>query len=222
MLALTFAAPPDRPLRVMCIGAHADDIEIGCAGTLLALAKRPGSIDIIWVVVSAGLASRRAEAHASAAALLPKVHRLTMIDGEFVDSQFPAQYVELKNFFERLKQHEAPDVIFTHHGHDRHQDHRVTHEMTWTTFRDHTILEYEVAKFDGDLGQPNVFVTLSEDEVAAKKAHLMGHFASQRSKDWFTADTFHGLMRLRGVECRSPSGFAEGFHARKLPLKVSL
>ena len=138
--------------------------------------------------------------------------------GEFRDGFLPAQYAEVKEFFERLKTSADPDVILTHHLQDRHQDHRLAAELTWNTWRDHLILEYEIPKFEGDLGQPNVYVPVSARVAHRKVAHLKRHFASQRGRSWFREENFLALMRVRGVECRSRSGFAEAFHAQKMVL----
>jgi LmbE family N-acetylglucosaminyl deacetylase len=219
MQSLLLPSVEGRPTRVMCIGAHADDIEIGCAGTLLQLSRRTVSLRVTWVVLSGG-PQRLAEAHESARSLLGDSTMITWVDGSFTDGRFPAEYSELKAFFEQLKEYPDPDLILTHRQEDRHQDHRLAGELTWSTFRDHLIWEYEVPKFDGDLGQPNLFVALDTASVQHKERHLMAHFASQRSKDWFTADTFRSLMRLRGLECRAPSGFAEGFYGRKTRVRL--
>lgn len=204
----------EGPLRVLAIGSHADDIEIGCGGTLLRLAdERP--LDVHWVVLSAN-EERAAEARAAAAAFLAGAASSSVAVESFRDAFF--RYGgEVKEYFEGLKSVE-PDVILTHHGSDLHQDHRLVAELTWNTFRDHVILEYEVPKYDGDLGAPNVFVPV-EQELAERKARLLVEsFPSQRSKAWFTEDLFLSLMRLRGMECASPSGFAEAFYGRKVVL----
>jgi LmbE family N-acetylglucosaminyl deacetylase len=120
-------------------------------------------------------------------------------------------------FEEELKQI-SPDLIFTHNGKDAHQDHRLISELTWNTFRDHLILEYEIPKYDGDLGQPSVFVPLKAEVSQTKVRYIMDAFQSQRNKRWFEESTFLSLMRLRGMECNAPSGYAEGFYCRKLLL----
>jgi LmbE family N-acetylglucosaminyl deacetylase len=207
----------DEPNTVLCIGAHCDDIEIGCAGTLLGWASRCPSARFVWVVFS-GDEERIAETRAAAVALLGPAARLEIRSHEFRDGYFPSQYAEIKEAFHALRSQVEPTLVLTHHEHDRHQDHRLLAELTWQTFRDHMILEYEVPKYDGDLGSPNVFVPLSAELARRKAELLMASFASQAGKSWFTADTFMGLMRLRGIECRSSSGFAEAFFARKLIL----
>ena len=202
----------DAPrLRVLAIGSHADDIEIGCGGTVLDLAGSVQELELRWVVLS-GDGERAEEARASAAAYGAEVE----IKG-FRDAFF--RYGgEVKEYFEELKGRFEPDLVLTHHDGDRHQDHRLVAELTWNTFRDHLILEYEIPKYDGDLGTPNVFLPL-EEEVARRKVELLlESFPSQRQKRWFTEDLFLGLMRLRGMECNAPSGFAEAFYARKLSL----
>jgi len=198
------------PLKVLAIGAHADDIEIGCGGTLLRLAQA-AELDLRWVVLSAGN-ERAEEARASAAAFGAEVEVESFRDAFFRYGG------EVKDFFEELKSRVQPDLVLTHHDADRHQDHRLVAELTWNTFRDHLILEYEIPKYDGDLGTPNVFFLLEEDVARRKVELLLESFPSQREKRWFTADLFMGLMRIRGMESNSPSGLAEGFYVRKLSL----
>lgn len=205
---------PKRRLKVLCLGAHSDDIEIGCAGTLLRLQDDGYRLDVTWVVASAD-ARRVAEATASARALLRVADRVVPVFGELTDSHFPAEFARAKALFRTLRAQFEPDLVFTHRLEDRHQDHRSVAELTWQTWRDHLILEYEIPKYEGDLGQPNFFVPLTRTLAQRKSRHLMRHFASQRTKDWFSEETFVGLMRLRGLECRSPSGLAEAFHLRK-------
>jgi LmbE family N-acetylglucosaminyl deacetylase len=216
---LSLAAQLERPgpLRLLCIGAHSDDLEIGCSGTVLSWLESPRELHVTWVVLAAD-GERAQEARRSAAALLRRAASAHVILGEFKDGFLPAQYETAKTFFETLKGRPTPDVILTHRLEDRHQDHRLASELTWNTWRDHLILEYEIPKYEGDLGQPNVFVPLRTATAKRKVAHLERHFGSQRSKDWFASDNFLALARLRGLECRAPSGFAEGFHARKLLL----
>lgn len=218
MLKVTLESRPRVAFRVLCIGAHSDDLEIGCAGTVLTwLGARP-AVDVTWVVLSAG-GERGDEARRSAKRLLKGAVNSRVILGDFRDGFLPAQYVEAKEFFETLKSSADPDVILTHHLQDRHQDHRFAAELTWNTWRDHLILEYEIPKFEGDLGQPNAYVPVSARVARRKVAHLGRHFASQRGRSWFREETFLALMRVRGVECRSSSGFAEAFHARKMVLQ---
>ena len=202
---------------VLCIGAHCDDVEIGCGGTLLELQAQHPQAAFHWAVFSSE-DGRGAETRDAARQLIANPQALTLDIHDFRASYYPAQWAEIKDRLEALKAHVKPDVIFTHGLADRHQDHRVLAELTWNTFRDHLVLEYEIAKYEGDLGQPNLYVPVALPRVERKLAVLMSSFPSQRSRAWFSEDTFRGLMRLRGVECNSPSGFAEGFHARKLRL----
>jgi LmbE family N-acetylglucosaminyl deacetylase len=203
-----------RRLRLLCLGAHSDDLEIGCGGTILEWLAAYPAVEVTWVVLSAA-GPRAEEARRSAAALLKRASRKKILLHELRDGHFPAQFAEAKALFERLKATEAPDVILTHWLEDRHQDHRQVAELTWQTWRDHLILEYEVPKYEGDLGRPNLFVPVSQRVGRRKVSHLMRHFRSQRSRRWFAAATFFSLMQLRGIECRSPSGFAEAHHLRK-------
>jgi len=214
MMHLVPALKASGPASILFIGAHGDDIEIGCGGTLMRLAETSPRAHIHWMVFSA-CDQREEEARNSAVQLLRPFRSSEISIFDFRDGYFPQSMGEIKDRFEALKLKISPDVIFTHHGHDRHQDHRVLAELTWNTFRDHFILEYEIPKYDGDLGHPNFFMALSEADVTQKCDHLIRHFASQRPLHWFSEDLFRGLMRLRGVECRSPTGFAEGFHCRK-------
>ncbi len=206
-----------RDLRsVLCIGAHCDDIEIGCGGALLEMRKRCPGMHLLWVVFS-GDDVREAETRAAARRF--GVRAQDRVDVQrFPTSYFPSSAREIKDAFEALKPTVQPDLIFTHQLYDRHQDHRLLAELTWNTFRDHTILEYEIAKFEGDLGQPNVYLPLSAEVADAKVLALEDCFPSQRTRPWFAADAFRALMRIRGIECNAPSGFAEAFHGRKLVL----
>jgi len=197
-------------LRVLAIGAHSDDIEIGCGGTLLRLASEVQQLDLTWVVLSAD-GSRADEARAGAEAF-----GATTVEVEAYEDAFFKYGREVKEHFEGLKARVAPDVVLTHHGSDLHQDHRLVAELTWNTFRDHLILEYEIPKYDGDLGAPNVFVQLDEEVARRKLEALQRCFPSQADKPWFTDDVFRGLLALRGMESRAPSGFAEAFYGRKL------
>jgi LmbE family N-acetylglucosaminyl deacetylase len=203
-----------RALRLLCLGAHSDDLEIGCGGTILEWLRVYPRVEVTWVVLSA-CGQRADEARRSANALLKTACRTQILLHELADGQFPAHFAEAKTVFEALKTTERPDVIFSHRLEDRHQDHRLVAELTWQTWRRHLILEYEVPKYEGDLGQPNLVVPVSARTGKRKVEHLMRHFASQRSRSWFAPPTFFGLMHLRGVECRAPSGFAEAHHLRK-------
>src|SRR6185436_19317594 len=213
MLPLKFDKA-DRSLRVLCVGAHCDDIEIGCGGTLLRFIAEGWKLDVRWVVLCSNQ-TRGEEAQASAKSFLAGATSEISIE-RFRDGFLPYTGPPVKEYFEELKKMPSPDVVFTHHRADLHQDHRLVCDLTWNTFRDHLILEYEIPKFDGDLGMPNFFVHLDEMTARRKTELVLKHFASQRAKHWFTEDTFMGLMRLRGVESRSPTRYAEGFHCRKL------
>jgi len=206
----------ERPLRrILCLGAHCDDIEIGAGGTLLRLLREHPQAEIRWVVFSS-TAVRRKEAVRSANLFLASAKRKKVVIRNYRDSFFPSQQAQIKGEFEKLKKEFTPDLILTHYRQDLHQDHRVICELTWNTFRSHLILEYEIPKYDGDLGAPNFFVGLDRATSERKAEHILEAFASQKSKQWFTADTFMGLQRIRGIEANSPGGFAEGFHCRKL------
>ena len=215
MLKLSFGPSQKSSLRVLCLGAHSDDIEIGCGGTILRLLReRPGT-QVYWVVFSSG-PERDREARRSAALFLKGAKRPTVIIKDFRDRFFPGMASEIKEFFDELKKEFVPDVIFTHHRNDLHQDHRTICELTWNTFRNHFILEYEIPKYDGDLGSPNVFVPLDGNVCGRKVKHLLNAFKTQRDKEWFTPETFLGLLRIRGVESKAPDGLAEAFYGRKV------
>ncbi len=250
LLQFTPDVPADRPLRLLVVGAHADDIEIGCGGTVIALLERHPGAQVRWVVLS-GRGPRAGEARRSAAAFLgggvggagggtgtgatrrtkqardarrgergaraagARRHRVEV--RSFRDGFLPYDGAKVKAFFETLKPFE-PDLVLTHMRDDLHQDHRLACELTWNTFRRHAILEYEVPKYDGDLGAPNVFVPLTEGQARAKLDLVAEHFRSQRGKHWFQRENFEALLRLRGMECRAPSGLAEAFHGRKIVL----
>lgn len=215
MLALDLAQP-GRKLSVLCIGAHSDDIEIGAGGAILTWLASGAEISVDWCVASAPDTQRAGEARASAADFLQGAARVTLHLGKFRDGYLPAERDRVKDWVEALKPIK-PDVILTHTRADAHQDHRLICELVWNAFRDNLILEYEIPKWDGDLGQPNVYVPLSDDVLSRKIELLNRHFGSQRSKAWFDDETFRGLARLRGMECRER--YAEGFIARKVLLK---
>jgi LmbE family N-acetylglucosaminyl deacetylase len=195
--------------KLLCLGAHSDDIEIGCGGTLLKLTEEHPGLEILWVVCSAGPV-RSTEAKASARAFLRRAARAEIIVRDFRTSYFPYEGEQIKDFVETLKPFN-PDVVFTHYRNDRHQDHRVLSDLAWNTFRSHVILEYEIPKYDGDLGTPNVFVPLSRTQCQRKTRLLSRYFASQRSKHWFTQELFLATLRIRGMECDSPTLHAEAF-----------
>lgn len=204
-------------LNILCVGAHSDDIEIGCGGAILKLLQtHPGS-NIVWVVLSAK-GSRRTEAVRSASSFLRETGSKKIVTKGFRESFFPCQWQEIKEYFEHLRGAIDPDLIFTHYRHDLHQDHKVVCELTWNTYRSHRILEYEIPKYDGDLGKPNVFVPLPESLVSQKVKLLMEGFSTQRSKQWFTPDTFYALLRLRGIESNTGQRYAEAFYGRKIVL----
>ena len=202
---------------VLCLGAHSDDIEIGCGGTLLKLAGRNPNVNVRWVVFS-GRGSRAREARSAARTFLRGFKRSRVSVHSFHDGFFPSDWKSIKQRFERLKATFEPDLILTHYRDDRHQDHRVLSDLTWNTFRRHLILEYEIPKYDGDFGSPNVFVRLDPETCRTKANLARRFFRSQADKHWFTPDIFMGLMRLRGMECASPTGYAEAFYCRKLVL----
>jgi LmbE family N-acetylglucosaminyl deacetylase len=217
MLPISFGLGQAAPLQLVCLGAHSDDIEIGCGGTILKLlGAYPGST-VTWVVFS-GSEARQAEARASAADFLNSAATANVIVHGFKESYFPSAGAEIKDRFEELKRSVIPDLVFAHHRHDLHQDHRTIAELTWNTFRSHMIVEYEIPKYEGDLGHPNLFVPLTRAQSTRKVQLLTKHFASQAGRTWFRPETFHGLMSVRGVECNAPEGQAEAFHVRKLVL----
>ena len=201
--------------RVLCLGAHADDIEIGCGGTLLSLIAASPQVEITWVILS-GDQRRAEEACRSCDLFCREAARVELVQQAFSDSFFPAEGRKLKDFFHSLAARVSPDLIFTHRRHDRHQDHSTVAELTWNAFRGPTILEYEIPKWEGDLGQPNLYVPLSQEVVERKAAALMECFSSQAARPWFDRETFLGLARLRGVESNSPTRYAEAFHCPKL------
>ena len=217
MLKFTFAQAFDSPCRILCLGSHCDDIEIGCGGTLLKLSEQLPQVEVYWVVFSSDQVRAR-EATDSADYFLERVKAKTIVIKDFRGSFFPFSGAPIKEYFEQLKEEFSPDLIFTHHRDDLHQDHQVISQLTWNTFRNHLILEYEVPKYDGDLGAPNVFTHLDEAVCRRKIEHLMTHFKSQLDKHWFDEETFWALLRLRGVESNAPSKYAEAFYCRKFVL----
>jgi LmbE family N-acetylglucosaminyl deacetylase len=220
MLTLDFSLKCNDPLVVLCLGAHSDDIEIGCGGTLLGLKQVLPQMRFHWVVLSAS--GIRAEEAAKAADAFACGRDKTLDLKNFRDGFMPYLGAEVKTYFEDLKKQVSPDLIFTHWQNDAHQDHRLVSELTWNTFRNHLILEYEIPKYDGDVGRPNFFFPLAAPLYEQKIDYLFDAFKSQHSKPWFDRQTFLGLMRIRGVECNSPSGYAEAFHARKVTLSPTL
>lgn len=216
MHSLRLSTDPTTPLKILCLGAHSDDIEIGCGGTILRLARQYPNCEFHWVVFSAS--GVRADEARRAAALFAGSRTLKgPLLKTFQDGFMPFAGAEVKALFEELKS-VSPDVIFTHNRNDAHQDHRLLAELTWNTFRDHLILEYEIPKYDGDLGRPSVFMPLESELCEGKVRYIVDTFQSQRSKRWFQSDTFFSLLRLRGMECNAPSGYAEAFYCRKMML----
>jgi len=215
-MKLCLAREGSDPINILCLGAHPDDIEIGCGGTLLQLKKTYQKLKFHWVVFSA-CGVRGAEARRGAQLFTKGATLEGPVTKEFRDGFLPFVGAEVKSVFEELKSI-GPDVVFTHYGKDAHQDHRLLSELTWNTFRNHLILEYEIPKYDGDLGKPSVFLPLDSETCKTKARHLLETFESQRVKPWFEESTFLSLLRLRGMECNSPSGYAEAFYCRKLVL----
>jgi LmbE family N-acetylglucosaminyl deacetylase len=220
MLKLDLVRDSDAPFRVLLLGAHCDDIEIGCGGTLLALIARHSNLCFDWVVFTSN-PTRAREAEASAEHFLRGAKEKRVVIHEFRNGYFPDQWARIKDAFEALKREVSPDLIFTHYHRDLHQDHRTIAELTWNTFRDHFILEYEIPKYDSDLGSPNVFMPLDAVIASEKARTILRCFRSQSDKHWFTEDTFVALMRLRGIQSAASQGFAEGFYGRKLCVGVA-
>jgi LmbE family N-acetylglucosaminyl deacetylase len=221
MLSLSLDAGDTGPLRLLCLGAHCDDIEIGCGGTILKLAAAGRRVEVHWVVFSSD-EQREREASKSAHAFLENVAASKIVIYDFSDGFFPYLGAEIKGRFEQLKAEFSPDLILTHYRQDLHQDHRAISELTWNTFRNHLILEYEIPKYDGDLGAPNFFVPLDESICRRKIDYILDAFHSQREKQWFSSDLFSSILRLRGMEANAPSGYAEGFYCRKAVLGKQL
>jgi LmbE family N-acetylglucosaminyl deacetylase len=206
-----------HPPTILCIGAHCDDIEIGCGGALARWAREWPDVRMIWAIFAAEQ-GREQESRRAAARLIGDRAGLELRFHDFRGSYFPSSADRIKDAFELLKQSVSPDLILTHFLRDRHQDHALLAQLTWNTFRSQLIFEYEIPKYEGDLAHPNLFVPLSREDLAHKVEVLMECFPSQRTRAWFTEDTFRALARLRGVECASPTGYAEAFHARKVCL----
>lgn len=218
MLEIVLNKGREEALKVLFLGAHSDDIEIGCGGTIIRLTEKYTNLDITWIVFGA-CSTRANEAQSSAEAFLGKVKNKLIVVKGFRDGFFPYIGADIKDYFEQLKGELSPDLIFTHYRHDLHQDHRLINELTCNTFRDHLILEYEIPKYDGDFGSPNVFVHLDETVSKTKIDTILDHFETQRDRRWFTAETFLATLRLRGIESNSPGKYAEAFYVRKLVLK---
>ncbi len=212
MLKLAF--PAGRPGRVLCLGAHCDDIEIGCGGALMGLAAG-GLAEAAWVVFTSD-SRRAAETRAGAELFLSGAGRRSVTVHNFRDGYLPEDWSDVKEAMERVKRDFEPDLVFTHYRQDMHQDHRLVSELTWNTFRDHLILEYEIPKYEGDLGHPNVFFPLDEAQARRKAAGILACYPSQAGKTWMDEQAFLSLLRLRGMECNAPGRYAEAFHCRKL------
>jgi LmbE family N-acetylglucosaminyl deacetylase len=221
MLTLNFPQNGTSRFKVLCLGCHSDDIEIGCGGTILQWLSSHKDLEIVWVVFSSGGSEREKEARASAESFLQQAKKKEVMIKDFRDGFFPFDGKNIKTVFEDELKKMSPDVILTHNRKDAHQDHRQIAELTWNTFRDHLILEYEIPKYDGDMGQPNVFVHLNAEASKKKVSYLMNAFQSQHGKHWFQEDTFFSLMRLRGMECNAPSGHAEAFYCRKALVAIA-
>ena len=215
MLKFHFAAAKKKTLRILCVGAHSDDIEIGCGGTILRLLSEYADVEVHWIIFGSN-GQRNSEATASARNFLSGAKRKKIVVKNFKDSYFPYRAEKMKKYFTALSKRISPDVIFTHYRHDLHQDHRLISELTWNAYRNHLILEYEIVKYDGDLGLPNFFVHIDKALCRKKVDFIMDSFKSQREKDWFTPDAFFSILRLRGIESRAPGRYAEGFYCRKL------
>jgi len=212
MLQVQFGA--NTAPTILLLGAHCDDIEIGCGGTVMQLARRYPKARFVWVTLSSD-AERAAETRAAAERLLRDAREHEVRIEAFPGSYFPASFAALKDYFEGLKALK-PDLVLTHFRNDLHQDHRVTNELTWNTFRNHLVLEYEIPKFDGDMGVPNVFFPLTRAELQRKCDIVTECFPSQAKRTWFSRETFEAIARLRGIECNAPDGFAEAFYGRTL------
>jgi LmbE family N-acetylglucosaminyl deacetylase len=215
MIGLNPKLENGQPLRVLCLGAHSDDIEIGCGASLMQMRESGWSLDVRWVVFS-GNRSRADEAKGSADFWLDGLETKTIELHDFRDGFLPEHWAEIKEAFELLKKSFEPDIVFTHYRDDLHQDHSTINQLTWNTFRNHFVLEYEIPKYDGDMGSPNFYIPVSEEAAKAKASALMKFFGTQQSKHWFCEELFLGLMRIRGMESCSPSGYAEGFYTPKV------
>jgi LmbE family N-acetylglucosaminyl deacetylase len=214
MLGLSFLGK-EQKLKILCLGAHPDDIEVGAGGTILRLTEEMAETEFRWVVFS-GDAARSDEARKGADAFLKKVKMKKIDICQFRDSYFPFVGAQIKDHFGKLKTEFPPDLIFTHYRGDAHQDHRLISELTWNAFRDHFILEYEIPKYDGDFGTPNLYFHLRESFVQKKTSYLLKIFETQKQKQWFNEETFRSMMRIRGVESNSPTKYAEAFYCRKI------
>jgi LmbE family N-acetylglucosaminyl deacetylase len=214
MERIALSAADGGPRRILALGAHADDIEIGCGGTLLRLIADRPDLEVTWAV-ACSTPVREKEARGAASAFLQGTARSRVEVKAFRESFLPAEWPAVKEWFEEIKGSAAPDLILTHYREDRHQDHRVISDLTWNTWRNHLILEYEIPKFDGDLGVPNLFADLPAATLERKIELVLQHYPSQAHRQWFSPDVFRGLARIRGMECVAREGLAEGFYCRK-------
>jgi LmbE family N-acetylglucosaminyl deacetylase len=219
VLSLKLDLTDTAPLRLLCLGAHCDDIEIGCGGTILDLAAAARRLELYWLVFSSD-EQRKLEAQRCAELFLSnaKVREIKILS--FRDGFLPYQGAAVKEVFEEMKSQFSPELILTHYRHDLHQDHRLISELTWNTFRNHLILEYEIPKYDGDFGTPNLFVPLDSSTCQRKIDHIVEAFPSQARKQWFSRELFSSVLRLRGMEANAASGYAEGFYCRKANLNL--
>jgi LmbE family N-acetylglucosaminyl deacetylase len=217
MLCVKLEKLEKSPLTLLCLGAHSDDIEIGCGGGIIRFVDQHPDAQVHWIVLSASQ-GRESEAQASAELFLEKAKCKNVVVKDFRDSFFPYIGGDIKKYFEELKKTVSPHIIFTHYRNDLHQDHRLVSELTWNTFRNHLILEYEIIKYDGDLGTPNIFIHLDAETCSKKAEYIMRVFKSQGDRSWFTEDAFMSIMRIRGIESNSPHKYAEGFYCRKIVL----
>jgi LmbE family N-acetylglucosaminyl deacetylase len=204
--------PNKGKLKILCLGAHSDDIEIGCGGTLLKIFENYDIEQVEWVVFATN-DQRKIEAENSAKEFLKGVSNYNITVEKYRDGFLPFIATQIKEEFEAIKPKIAPDIVFTHYRHDRHQDHRLVSELTWNTFRNHLILEYEIPKWDGDIGNPNFYVEISEELLLKKNKLMKESFITQTSKHWFDDETFKSLPRIRGME--SACRYAEAFYSRK-------
>jgi len=215
MLKFQLTKKKDRSLRILCLGAHSDDLEIGCGGSILRILEEHPSIEIHWIVFSSNQ-ERENEARASVDLFLAKAGHKNIVIKDYKDAFFPYIGGEIKNYFEEIKQNINPDLIFSHYRMDLHQDHRLISELTWNTFRNHLILEYEILKYDGDLGSPNFFIPLNDNICRRKLDIIFKCFKTQGKRKWFTEDAFRSIMRIRGIESNAPDKYAEAFYCRKM------
>lgn len=209
----------DRELKILCLGAHPDDIEIGCGGTLFSMLEKYKRAHVDWVVFSSEN-TREEEARISANIFLEHAATINVKINKFRNGFFPYIGAEIKEYFESIKNNISPDIIFTHYREDLHQDHRIISDLTWNTFRNHFILEYEIPKWDGDLGRPNVFMPLNEFVCKNKIANILSVFKTQASKHWFNESLLYSVLRLRGMECVSPTGYAEAYYCKKMAINL--